>query len=268
MSLEHTEQGAVRAGVSSSVTGHPPPRAGSWAELLDLASAPYRQAGRFAWHFARGKLGRDPVFRAMLERGLLPPQAKVVDLGAGQGLLASLLAAIDRMAGRPGGWPAGWAPAPVHASYLGVELMPRDVERARAALAPLGDQAQFVCGDMCSTALPACDVVVILDVLHYVPQPAQDALLARVRDALQPGGRLLLRVGDAAQAGGFRVSQWVDRVVTLVRGHRVPPTFCRPLGEWVALLEGLGFRVQPMPMSQGTPFANVLLVADLPGAHA
>ena len=25
---------------------------------------PYRKAGNFAWHFARGKLGRDPVFRA------------------------------------------------------------------------------------------------------------------------------------------------------------------------------------------------------------
>jgi hypothetical protein len=29
------------------------------------------------------------------------------------------------------------------------------------------------------------------------------------------------------------------------------------------LLQGLGFRVRPLPMSQGTPFANVLLVCDL-----
>lgn len=263
MSLEQTEPGAARAGAPSEAAAVALARPGSWAELLDLATAPYRQAGRFAWHFARGKLGRDPVFRAMLERGLLPPQARVVDLGAGQGLLASLLAAVDRLASRPQGWPAGWAPAPVQASYLGVELMPRDVERARAALARLGDRARFVCGDMCSTDVPPCDVVVIFDVLHYVPQAAQASLLARVRDALQPGGRLLLRVGDVAQTGGFRISQWVDRLVTTMRGHRVPPTFCRPLTEWVALLESLGFRVQPLPMSQGTPFANVLLVADL-----
>lgn len=237
--------------------------------LLALACAPYRQAGRFAWHFARGKLGRDPVFRAMLERGLLPADAQVVDLGSGQGLLASLLAAVDVLAARPGGWPAGWAPAPARARYLGVELMPRDVARARMALSGLGERASFVCGDMCATTLPPADVVVILDVLHYVPPAAQEALLARVRDALRPQGRLLLRVGDAAQTRGFRVSQWVDRIVTTVRGHRVPPTFCRPLTEWVALLDGLGFAVRPMPMSQGTPFANVLLVADLgadPGA--
>jgi len=35
----------------------------------------------------------------------------------------------------------------------------------------------------------------------------------------------------------------------------------------VGLLEALGFAVRNVPMSRGTPFANVLLVADLDG-HA
>ena len=35
----------------------------------------------------------------------------------------------------------------------------------------------------------------------------------------------------------------------------------------MALLARLGFTVQSLPMSEGTPFANVLLVADLPAAH-
>jgi hypothetical protein len=77
------------------------------------------------------------------------------------------------------------------------------------------------------------------------------------------GGRLLLRVGDAARTGGFAVSQWVDRTVTRIRGHRVSPTWGRTLQEWTGLLQELGFTVQPLPMSEGTPFANVLLVADL-----
>ena len=93
---------------------------------------------------------------------------------------------------------------------------------------------------------------------------AQRALLERVHAALSPRGRLLLRIGDMAQAGGFRASQWVDRVVTWARGHRVPPTWGRPLADWQALLQALGFAVQPLPMSAGTPFANVLLVADRP----
>ena len=37
--------------------------------LLDAACEPYRSAGRFAYHFARGKLRADPVYRAILELG-------------------------------------------------------------------------------------------------------------------------------------------------------------------------------------------------------
>jgi SAM-dependent methyltransferase len=118
-------------------------------------------------------------------------------------------------------------------------------------------------GDMRQAEIPACDLVLILDVLHYVDHAAQLGVLRRVRDALRPRGRLLLRVGDAANTRGFAISQWVDWVVTTARGHRVPPTWGRPLSEWLALLGELGFGVHSVPMSQGTPFANVLLVADL-----
>ena len=233
----------------------------AWRELHDTACAPYRSVGAFTWHFARGKLGHDPAFRSLLERGDLPPNARVLDIGCGQGLLASLLATIDRAA-RQGRWPPSWPAAPVGARYHGIELMARDVARAESALVALDPAPKFVCTDMCQAELPPCDVVVILDVLHYVDHAAQDALLVRVRDALSLGGRLLLRVGDAANRRGFAASQWVDRIVTLTRGHRVPPTFGRPLSAWIAQLRRLGFAVEAVPMSQGTPFANVLLVAD------
>jgi len=248
----------------------------AWRALHDAASAPYRQAGRFAWFFARGKLGRDPVFRGLLERGDLTHDARVVDIGCGQGLMASLLQACANLAAR-GHWPAAWPLAPSADSYHGIELMPRDIERARVATSSLALAPVFECNDMRRAVLPPCELVVILDVLHYVDPPAQAALLARVRDALLQGRsergpsatrqprRLLLRVGDAASVRGFAVSQWVDRLVTLTRGHKAPPTWGRPLAEWVTLLQELGFDVQSVPMSQGTPFANVLLVADVIG---
>jgi len=235
----------------------------AWRALHAAATDPYRQAGSFAWHFARGKLGRDPVFRGLVERGLIGAQrTRVLDIGCGQGLFVSLLAAMSDMQAQ-GRWPAAWAPTPASATYTGIELMPRDIERATRSLGHIAPAPHFVCGDMCTADFPGCDLVVILDVLHYVDLQAQEDVLRRVRDALAPSGRLLLRVGDAASRRGFAISQWVDRTVTRIRGHRVSPTWGRTVADWRALLERLGFAVQALPMSEGTPFANVLLVADL-----
>jgi SAM-dependent methyltransferase len=232
--------------------------------LHERASAPYRKAGKFAWHFARGKLGCDPVFRGLVERGLIgEARARVVDIGCGQGLFASLLSAMSAMQTQPGEWPASWPATPRAAHYTGIELMPKDIARAESSIGGVRPGPRFVCADMCKAAFPPCDLVMILDVLHYVDLDAQEGVLRRVREALQSGGRLLLRVGDAESRRGFAISQWVDRTVTRIRGHRVSPTWGRPLKDWKALLERLGFDVQSMPMSKGTPFANVLLVADL-----
>jgi len=227
--------------------------------LVNEAAERYRAAGRFAWHFARGKLGGDPVFTALLARGLIPDNARLLDIGCGQGLLAAWLLSARALCDG-GQWPADWPAAPRPRSIHGIELMPRDVQRAQHAL---GAAATFTRGDMCDTDFGAADVVVILDVLHYVSIAQQDALLQRVRQALAPCGTLLLRVSDAAAGLPFRVSVWVDRVVTFARGHRNSDLYCRPLSAWHSALTGLGFSVETLPMHQGTPFANVLLVAKL-----
>jgi SAM-dependent methyltransferase len=234
----------------------------AWRQLHRSASDRYRGGGRFAWHFAQGKLGRDPVFRALLEGGAVLPHARVLDIGCGQGLLASLFAACDAMTAAQQ-WPAAWPLAPAQTRYTGVDLMPRDIARAQQALSSLPLQPRLVCGDMRSTPFEPCDVVVVLDVLHYVDVAAQDDVLARIRAALSPRGRLLLRVGDVSQRWRFAASQWVDHLVTSVRGHRAPPTYGRTLEQWRATLEALGFAVQALPMSRGTPFANVLLRCEL-----
>ena len=142
----------------------------------------------------------------------------------------------------------------------GIELMPQDVQRARDAL---GNAASFNAADMRHADFGKADVVVILDVLHYVSINDQDAILRRVRDTLAPQGTLILRVGDAAAGLSFLASVWVDRVVTFVRGHRNGRLWCRPLAAWHSALNDLGFAVETLPMNQGTPFANVLLVAKL-----
>ncbi|MEZ5739550.1 MAG: methyltransferase [Burkholderiaceae bacterium] len=226
-------------------------------ELAGQAAARPGSAGRFAHGFARGKLTGDPVFEHLLRDGLVSSAGTVLDLGSGQGVLAALVRTAQRAAAG-GRWPAAWAAAPSAQRLIGVELMPRDVARGRQAL---GEAAEFIEGDIVSTAFPAADAVVILDVLHYIDHEAQRAVLDRVATSLDGQGVLLLRIGDADGGWGFRISQAVDRVVTWVRGHRLQRLDCRPLPQWQALLEALGFEVEARPMSQGTLFSNVLLIA-------
>ncbi len=232
--------------------------------LVEAASAPYRGAGRFPWHFARGKLSRDPIFTEIVARGLIPDGARIVDLGCGLGLLASWLAAAQTLWARAL-WPATWPPPPRLESYHGIERVSRDAERARGIFGA----SAITCGDIRTSPFGPASVVVIFDVLHYIDSAAQDDVLVRVRNALSPhGGLLLLRVGDAAAGWRFRVTLWVDRVITSIHGRHRQSLHCRPLEAWLARLRALGFYVTPMPMSAGTPFANVLIVARLPAARA
>jgi SAM-dependent methyltransferase len=227
--------------------------------LIDRASQPYRTAGRFAYHFARGKLGGDPMFLNILARDLIPDKARILDLGCGQGLLAAWLLAA-RQLHQAGEWPAGW-PVPGQAADIrGVDLLHSDVQRAQAAL---GKPARFEQGDMREVDFGQADVVVIMDVLHYVDIPAQEEILRRVRAALPANGLLLTRVGDAGAGLRFRLSNWVDRSVAFFRGVRLPPTHCRPLQEWIQAVESLGFSVETAGMNGDLPFANVMLIARL-----
>jgi SAM-dependent methyltransferase len=227
------------------------------AQLLAAASEPYRAAGRFAYHFARGKLNRDPVFTALLERGLLGGCTNILDLGCGQGLLAAWLAAAARC-WAAGCWPAGWPPPPRQTRWHGIELMPRDIERARGAL---GSDAALTLGDIRRVEFGAADAIVVLDVLHYLGFEDQRRVLTRVRAALASPGLLLLRVGDRAGGLRFRCTLWVDRAALLARGHGLSPLHCRSIAQWRSLLQECGFESEPVPMSQGTPFANVMLIA-------
>ena len=90
---------------------------------------------------------------------------------------------------------------------------------------------------------------------------AQLEVLQRVRAALPPRGLLLLRVGDAAAGLRFRYGQWSDKLVMMLRGHALVDQHCRSVAQWRGLLRECGFDSEVKPMSQGTPFANVLLIA-------
>jgi len=229
----------------------------TYRALVDAATRPFLPAGKYPWHFARGKLRHDPVFLHLLRYGLIPGGGRLLDLGCGYGLLpALLLAAQDRY--RRGDWPADWPPPPLGLDLLGVELRP---DRVRAARAALGRRAAVEQGDIRSAPLPASAVIVILDVLLYLDHAEQRAALSRIKDALAPGGVLLLREADAAGGFPYHVTRWAERIAGMGRGCLWQALTYRASEQWRELLADLGFAVRAQPMDRGTPFCNVLFVA-------
>jgi SAM-dependent methyltransferase len=219
------------------------------------AAARYPAHDRFARHFAFGKLTGDPVFEHLLAQGLVQDGGALLDIGCGQGLVAALLeAARERLA--KGDWPVSW-PAPAQpAPVRGIDFMAKDIARARAAV-PAGE---WIEGDIRTAELGAAATVIVLDVLHYIGREDQDAVLARIGRALAPGGRALIRVADADGSLRYRITLALDRLMCVVRGQPVSRMHTRPVAQWLDALRARGIEAQPRPMSEGTPFANVLLV--------
>ena len=171
-------------------------------------------------------------------------------------LFALLVAAQRRFNARE--WPEAWPRPGAGLAMRGIDLRREAVRRAQVAL---GAHAAFEHGDVCDARLGEADVVVMMDVLHYLAPGRQEALLDAIAHTVPRGGCFITRVADATAGARYAVTRAGDWLVTLVRGTLRPRFHCRPAADWSALLARHGFSVAAEPMSAGTPFANVLLTA-------
>ena len=231
-------------------------------------ATPYRRAGRFAWHFARGKLRWDPVFSHLIARGLIAPRARVLDIGCGQGLLASLVAAA-----------AEAARAGPLAARTGREA-PVDValHRHRAARARRRARPRTRSATASTSSAPTCapppsppaDTVVLLDVLHYVERRrAGRGAGARARARCRSAAGSSCASATPRRGARFAASRGSTASSRCARGQGCgrTPAGRSPRGR--RALRELGFAVASQPMRTGTPFANVLLVGTVvERAHA
>jgi tRNA (cmo5U34)-methyltransferase len=120
----------------------------------------------------------------------------VIDLGAGTGALGGAL--LDRIA---------------RARVQFLDIDPAMLEVAGARAAAHGDRAELRRASF-DDALPACDAVVASLALHHVPEQGRKrALYARIREALRPGGVLVVADVTVYESGpahdhGYR--GWAD----------------------------------------------------------
>jgi len=240
------------AGATAWIIGRRTRRSARHERLVDEASRPYLACGARHWEFVRGKLRHDPVYSILHERLAPAAGGTVLDLGCGRGIALSLLAAARRVDGTR-------APLVLH----GVD---RDASVLRVAREALGGAARIEEAELAVYRPPEADVVLLLDVLHYLAADEQAALLTRACRALRPGGLLLVREPDAAAGRRFFATRASERAMAILRGRPGQRFHYRAAGEWQALLRDCGLAVTMAGASRGTPFANVLMEGRAAGA--
>ncbi len=158
----------------------------------------YRYQGKLIEQFVYWKLKTDPVFEAL--DGVAPREGFILDLGCGYGLAAHWLACYtDRR------------------SLLGLDYDEAKIRVAQRS-APHHGRIKFEMGDVLTREYPPCDTALLLDVLHYWTPEKQQLILNKARQALRPGGRLVLREAARAESGAHRRVVFCERLATRL-GH-------------------------------------------------
>jgi uncharacterized protein (DUF2062 family)/trans-aconitate methyltransferase len=221
-----------------------------WARVVDETARRYMPSGILQWEFVRGKLLYDPLYRAIGSRLEARGWGRVLDLGCGRGVVLALADGVRRTRPSPG------AAAPVE--LVGVEVR---ATTARVARAALGDAALIVVADLSVYPPPEADIVLLLDVLHYLDAPAQERIVGRVAAVLRPGGLLLVREPDASSGARFLVTRAAERMRAVFRGAWRQRFHYRSGADWMRLFVAHGLAVTATPMDRDTPFANLLFEA-------
>jgi predicted exporter/SAM-dependent methyltransferase len=151
--------------------------------------ARYRHLEVYARMFARFKMQYDPMFPRLAE--FLPGGGQVLDIGCGYGVQAVWLKTL-------------------HAGMRICALEP-DEDRARIARRVLSaDDSVFVTTAQSFRDYPErVEAVLMLDMIHYMPDDELERLLKEIHGRLSSSGRLILRVTVPSQKR-FAWERWLE----------------------------------------------------------
>lgn len=211
------------------------------------AIASHYLPSRFHYHYAKAKLGSDPLYAGVAD-ALRGSSAPLLDLGCGLGLLAHTLRAHG-----------------IALTYNGVDSDPRKIALAQQAARNAGlDAARFEVVDLTMTIPPHHGSVALLDVLQYLPAEAQEHTLDATIAMLTPGARLVIRSGLHDASARARFTYFTDRVGRAIGWMNTAPKRYPEAGALRARFDAAGLDVSIEPWYGKTPFNNWRIVATKP----
>lgn len=212
-----------------------------YVQALSLVRRTYRAAPPATRFHVLGRFLTCPFLRVLKH---LPPEARVLDLGAGHGIFAHL--AVE--------WGAR--------SVVAVEPDRRKIflTFARPAMHVVGGYDTAVCG--------AFDAVAMLDVFFRLPAPERDALFRSVRERLAPGGVFLLKEMDPEHRGKQLWDRTQERISERI-GLTMGEAFSYETRDQIRdRLLAAGFeRFEAVEIGAGYPHPHILYKATVSAAR-
>jgi uncharacterized protein (DUF2062 family)/SAM-dependent methyltransferase len=206
----------------------------------------FAQCARADRGFVRWKLRLDRIFGLLAAEDL--GSRTVVDLGCGYGMALGFAAFGDSSR-----------------RLVGCDLDAHRIAVARQALGALN--ADLSVADVRRLDLPPAGLILILDVLQYLPADEQQALLKRCCSALVPQGMLIFRVHDRERGLWSTITMAFDRLIFACGRAGVRPLMLSA-AEYHSVLENAGMQVEERRFRNRLPLAHILFIAKKPLAEA
>jgi len=236
----------VQLNVQLNAPANPAFRDSELCDRIAFVERMFAQSASSDRRFVRWKLRLDRIFALLAAEDL--GSGTAVDLGCGYGMALGFAAFGDR--GR---------------RLIGCDLDAHRIAVARQALSELN--ADLSVADVRSLDLPPAGLILILDVLQYLPADDQLALLKRCCSALVPQGILIFRVHDHERGLWSTITMAFDRLVFVFERTGVRP-LTLPAADYRSVLENAGLQIEERGFRNRLPLAHILFTAKKPLAEA